>query len=128
MFYWILNFELISEIGEVEGAAQKYNRRLIYHQLDVTNESAVTECFSKFVPTLRYPVKGLVACAGLSLNGPATDFPASSFRKILDINVTGTFLVAQATAREIMRVNETGSIVLVASMSGYGVNKVCGFS
>ena len=76
------------------------------------------------MPTLRHPVRGLVACAGLSCNGPATEFPVSSFRRMLDINVAGTFLIAQATAREMSKANLTGSIVLVASMSGYVSNKV----
>lgn len=115
---------LIIPTGDVENAATKHERRLSYYQLDVTDENAVSETFARFIPTLRYPVKGLVACAGLSRNGPATDFPASSFRRVLDINVTGTFLTAQATARELIRTNTSGSMVLVASMSGYGVNRV----
>lgn len=43
---------------------------------------------------------------------------------MLDINVTGTFLVAQAAAREMLRTNTTGSMVFVASISGYVSNKV----
>ncbi|CAI7573362.1 unnamed protein product [Penicillium pancosmium] len=108
---------------DVEDSAKKHDCQLSYLQLDVTDENAVSETFANFVPSLRYPIKGLVACAGLSLNGPATEFPASSFRKVLDINVTGTFLIAQATAREMTRTNTTGSMVLVASMSGYCSNK-----
>lgn len=69
-------------------------------------------------------MKGLVTCAGLSLDGPSSEFPASAFRKVLDINVTGTFLVAQATARAMISANTPGSMVFVASMSGYGANKV----
>ena len=109
---------------EVEAAAIKYSGQLTYYPLDVTDETAVEETFAQFIPTLRYPVKGLVACAGLSRNGPATEFPVSSFRRVLDINVTGTFLVAQATAREMRKINTTGSMVFVASMSGYVSNKV----
>ncbi|KAE8419512.1 hypothetical protein BDV36DRAFT_282164 [Aspergillus pseudocaelatus] len=75
------------------------------------------------MPTLRYPLKGLVVCAGLSRNGPSTEFPISSFRRVLDINVTGTFLIAQAAAKELIKANVTGSIVFVASMSGYVSNK-----
>lgn len=90
----------------------------------MTDETAITETLSKIVPTLRYPLKGLVACAGLSRNGPATDFPASEFRRMLDVNVAGSFLIAQAVAREMVRTNTTGSMVLVASMSGYVSNKV----
>lgn len=107
----------------MEAAAKKYERQLSYFSLDITDERAVQATFAKFMPTLRYPLKGLVACAGLSRNGPSTEFPASSFRRVLDINVTGTFLIAQAVARELAQTNTTGSMVLVASMSGYVSNK-----
>ncbi|RAK95507.1 short-chain dehydrogenase [Aspergillus ibericus CBS 121593] len=112
-----------SNWNEVKAAATRYSCQLTYYPLDVTDETAVEKTFAHFIPALRYPLKGLVACAGLSRNGPATEFPVSSFRRILDINVTGTFLIAQATAREVMRTNTTGSIVFVASMSGYVSNK-----
>ncbi|KAJ5291924.1 short-chain dehydrogenase [Penicillium angulare] len=112
-----------SNWDDVENAAEKSQRRLSYYQLDVTDENAVAETFGKFIPTLRYPVKGVVTCAGLSRNGPATEFPASSFRKIFDINVTGTFLVAQATAREMIRTNVTGSMVLVATATAEALQK-----
>ncbi|KAJ5706981.1 short-chain dehydrogenase [Penicillium malachiteum] len=108
---------------EVEAAAKKYGRQLSYYPLDITDENAVSAAFDKFMPTLPYPLKGLVACAGLSRNGPATQFPVSSFRRVLDINVTGTFLIAQATANELLKANTTGSMLLVASMSGYVSNK-----
>lgn len=110
--------------AEVVNAANKHDRQLIYYPLDVTDEIAVTSTFAKFTPTLRFPLKGLVACAGVSRNGPSTEFPAASFRCVLDTNVTGTFLIAQATANEMVKTNSTGSMVLVASMSGYVSNKV----
>ncbi|KAJ5729956.1 uncharacterized protein N7483_004464 [Penicillium malachiteum] len=110
-------------VYEVEAAAKKYERQLSYYPLDITDENAVTAAFAKFMPTLRCPLKGLVSCAGLSRNGPATQFPVSSFRRVLDINVTGTFLITQAVANELLKANTTGSMVLVASMSGYVSNK-----
>ncbi|KAK9418970.1 putative D-arabinitol 2-dehydrogenase [Seiridium unicorne] len=106
----------------VRKAAEKYAGNLTYHQCDVRDAQGITDTFSEFVPSLRYPIRGLVACAGVSDNGPATEFPAESFRRLLDINVTGTFLVAQAVAREVLKSGATASMVLVASMSGYGVD------
>ncbi|EYE90302.1 short-chain dehydrogenase [Aspergillus ruber CBS 135680] len=109
--------------NKVEATATNHAGQLFYYSLDITDENAVAETFATFGPTLRYPLKGLVSCAGLSLNGTSTDFPAASFCRMLDINVTGTFLVAQATAREMAKTRSTGSMVLVASMSGYVSNK-----
>lgn len=88
------------------------------------SDKSVAETFANFVPTLRFPIRGLVACAGVSDNGPATEFPTESFSRLLDINVTGTFRIAQAVAREVHRANVTASMVFVARMSGYVSNKV----
>jgi NAD(P)-dependent dehydrogenase (short-subunit alcohol dehydrogenase family) len=90
----------------------------------VTNSDQVAAVFEKFLPTLRKPLRGFVACAGLSQTFAAVDYPISAFRRLFDINVTGIFAVAQAAAREMMRTGENGSMVFVASMSGYVVNKV----
>jgi hypothetical protein len=45
----------------------------------------------------------------------------------VDIDVTGTFLVAQAVAKEALKTGMADSLVLVASMSGYVSNKVSGY-
>jgi NAD(P)-dependent dehydrogenase (short-subunit alcohol dehydrogenase family) len=44
------------------------------------------------------------------------------WRRLIDINLTGSFLVSQAAGRAMMAANKPGSIVLVASMSGSIVN------
>jgi NAD(P)-dependent dehydrogenase (short-subunit alcohol dehydrogenase family) len=44
------------------------------------------------------------------------------FRRLIDINVTGTFLVAQAVAQKMIETKTPGSMVFVASMSGSIVN------
>lgn len=44
------------------------------------------------------------------------------FRRLIDINVTGTFLVAQACAQRMIEAKNGGSLVFVASMSGSIVN------
>ncbi|KAI0171225.1 oxidoreductase [Pestalotiopsis sp. NC0098] len=111
-----------SDWDAVLKAAEKYGGNVSYYQCNVRDEQGVTDTFAKF-QDLRFPIRGLVACAGVSDDGPATEFPADSFRRLLDINVTGTFLVAQATAREVVKHNTTASMVLVASMSGYVSNK-----
>jgi NAD(P)-dependent dehydrogenase (short-subunit alcohol dehydrogenase family) len=84
----------------------------------------MADVFATFAPQLKHPVRGMVACAGVSDNGPATDFPIESFRRLLDINVTGTFAVAQLVAQQVQKSGVSASMVLVASMSGYVSNKV----
>ena len=77
-----------------------------------------------FTSQLRNPIRGLVACVGQSDTGASIDYPASDFLRIININIMGTYIVAQATAREMKANNVDGSMVLVASMSGWVANKV----
>lgn len=114
----------ISLPAPVEAAAKKHSRNLSYYQCNVRDAQALTDTFAKFVPQLQQPLRGLVSCAGVSDNGPAVDFPVDSFRRMYDINVVGTFLVAQAVAKELLKTQLSGSMVFVASMSGYVSNKV----
>ena len=67
---------------------------------------------------------GLIAGAGVLAEHAALDHSRDDFTRILDVNVTGAFLSAQAAAREMVRCRSPGSIVLVASMSGLIANRV----
>lgn len=44
------------------------------------------------------------------------------FRRLIDINLTGAFLMSQAVGQAMIAANKPGSIVLIASMSGSIVN------
>jgi len=57
-----------------------------------------------------------------SSNLKAESYNPEMFRRLMDINVTGSFLVAQATARTMIKAGNGGSIIFVASMSGRIVN------
>jgi NAD(P)-dependent dehydrogenase (short-subunit alcohol dehydrogenase family) len=77
----------------------------------------------KIRSNLRYPIRGLVTCAAISGESDACEYPVEIFRRILDVNIAGTFLIARAVANEMHRENVTGSVVLIASMSGHVSNK-----
>ncbi|RSL43678.1 hypothetical protein CEP54_014991 [Fusarium duplospermum] len=109
--------------SQLNDLAKKHDGQISYQRPDVTNAQAIPETFASFVPGLRYPIRGFVGCAGVSDNGPAHEFSIERFRRLMEINVTGTFAVAQAVALEMKKANVDGSMVLVASMSGTVVNK-----
>lgn len=60
--------------------------------------------------------------AGIAHQAPAEELTAADWRRMIDVNLTGVFLAAQAEAR-IMLPNGGGSIVNIASMSGTIVNR-----
>jgi NAD(P)-dependent dehydrogenase (short-subunit alcohol dehydrogenase family) len=58
---------------------------------------------------------GLVACAGIMQTKPFADLSEAEWRRVLDINLTGTFLTVQAAGAAIGE--EGGSIVLFSSVA-----------
>lgn len=57
-----------------------------------------------------------------SSNIKAENYDSEKFRRLLDINITGSFLVAQAVGRHMISSGNGGSVVFIASMSGSIVN------
>ena len=98
--------------------------QITYLPCDVTNEQSVEKVFAEAESASRYPIRGLVTLAGISGRCPAVEYPVDAFRKIMDVNVTGTFLCARTAARIFHRLGVAGSIVMFASMSATNVNQV----
>jgi NAD(P)-dependent dehydrogenase (short-subunit alcohol dehydrogenase family) len=84
--------------------------------LDVTDEPAAMAAVSEVAQAFGR-LDGLLNSAGIGGDVPVLDTPVELFRKILDINVTGTFIVARAAAR-IMKDQGGGAIVNVGSIAG----------
>jgi gluconate 5-dehydrogenase len=59
----------------------------------------------------------LVNNAGTSWGAPAEDTPLEGWQKVLDVNLTGTFLFSQAAGRAMIE-RGGGSIVNIASVAG----------
>ncbi|KAJ5105919.1 short-chain dehydrogenase [Penicillium alfredii] len=103
--------------ARLESLAAQHGTQIAYHQADVTDADRISAVFAG-LRRLRYPLRGVVACAGIGNSTSAVNFDVAKFRRTLDVNLTGTFLVAQAAAREMRRHGQSGSMVLVASMAG----------
>lgn len=104
--------------------AQRHGVELQYQRVDVTKVQALSDAFEVALVQARYPLRGVVTCAGVTQALPAIEYPVSEFRRIMDVNITGTFLTAQLAARVFLKQGLSGSIVMIASMSGSIANKV----
>jgi NAD(P)-dependent dehydrogenase (short-subunit alcohol dehydrogenase family) len=91
-------------------------QRLFTQVLDVTNEPATEKAIAMAGEALSR-IDGVVNSAGIAADIPALDTPVDLFRKMLDVNVVGTFIVARAAAR-VMRGTGGGSIVNISSVAG----------
>lgn len=59
----------------------------------------------------------LINNAGVSWGEMPEDMPLEKWQKVLDVNLTGCFLMAQAVAREMLK-QKSGSIINIASIAG----------
>ncbi|REJ79285.1 MAG: SDR family NAD(P)-dependent oxidoreductase [Acidobacteria bacterium] len=59
----------------------------------------------------------LINNAGVSWGAMPEDMPLEKWQKVLDVNLTGCFLFAQAAGREMLK-RESGSIINITSISG----------
>src|SRR5205085_6928554 len=87
-----------------------------FQQLDVTDEQAVQELIARCDAEMG-PLTGLVNSAGVAANVHCLDTSAALFRKLLEVNLIGSFLTAREAARH-MSQRGRGSIVNLASVSG----------
>lgn len=60
----------------------------------------------------------LVNNAGITMTAPLPETSAADFRRVIEINLTGTFLGARAAVEAIRRHGEGGAIVNISSVAG----------
>ncbi|KAL6812138.1 hypothetical protein J3E69DRAFT_359877 [Trichoderma sp. SZMC 28015] len=112
----------------LQSLAKSLSRTLTYHACDISSQSLTTSVFELAAAQARYPVRGLVNCAGIGMVGDSIVYPEDQTRRTLDVNLAGSLYVAQAAAKVVTKQYHEGkslgaSFVFVASMSGYISNK-----
>lgn len=58
---------------------------------------------------------GIVCAAGTTRKAPVVDYSLADWNEVIGINLTGTFLCAQAAARQMLKGGQGGSIVIISS-------------
>lgn len=113
------------DITEAEKTAsqltEKYGCKAIAIPCDVTCEADVQKMMDRFISefsTIDFAINN----AGIANVIPAEEIAAKDFKKVVDVNLNGVFLTAQAAARQLIKEGKAGSIVNTASMSGHAIN------
>ncbi len=113
--------ELVAELGDA----------VIFHKVDVTSEADVTAGLDAAMAAFG-ALNGLVNCAGIVIGAKVASkgqpHPLDAYRKVLDVNVTGTFNLMRLT---VLRMEQNapdedggrGAIVNTASIAAFDGQK-----
>ena len=98
-----------------------YGVQAQFYKADVRDEKSIEDIMDSIVRDLGQ-IDIVVNSAGVADLVHAEDYPAEKFRRVIDINLNGSFLVTQAAARHMIAQGTGGSVIFIASMSGSIVN------
>jgi 2-dehydro-3-deoxy-D-gluconate 5-dehydrogenase len=103
------------ENGERAGEViRKGGGEAISFQCDISKEVEVEEIAQRVEKSLG-PVDILVNSAGINIRKKALEFSVAEWQKIIDVNLTGTFLACRAVGKR-MVARRSGRIVNIASI------------
>lgn len=108
------------DLATAEGTAEEVKKRggeASAFALDTTDPAAVTTFFE--TAEKRYGrLDVLINSAGIREISPVTELSHEEWSRVIDVNITGVFLCAQAFIRRLMAAGKPGAIVNLASTLG----------
>ncbi|KAJ4989219.1 hypothetical protein SVAN01_05298 [Stagonosporopsis vannaccii] len=105
--------------AQFEELASTFGVKTSYHQTDLTQQESLNTGFAKALESLGGTIDGCVPAAGIAIDKPFIEQTWEEFTRIQDINVRGVFFIVQLVAKQIIKQNTPGSIVLIASQSSH---------
>ncbi|KQV22136.1 3-oxoacyl-ACP reductase [Rhizobium sp. Root1203] len=87
-----------------------------YCTVDITNEAEVAKAVEKAASEMG-GIDGLINAAGIMSKGLATEVPADEWRRIIEVNLTGTYIVARSCI-PFLQLHDHSTIVNIASAQG----------
>ena len=107
------NNDFVSAEKLKQKVENKYNVKVLVIKCDISNEDQVKEMYDKVINTFKR-IDVVVNNAAVEICSDIKDKNYDSFRKVLDVNVIGTFLVSKYFG-ELMFKNKTGKIINISS-------------
>ncbi|KAK9474054.1 uncharacterized protein V1510DRAFT_413484 [Dipodascopsis tothii] len=115
--------DLRPDVGEAACASltKVHGTPAQFFAVDVTAYDAVARIMDDIVAKFG-SIDILLNSAGVVENIPAEDYSYERFKRVIDINLNGSFVCAQLAGKKMIEAGTGGSIILVGSMSGSIVN------
>jgi gluconate 5-dehydrogenase len=115
---------------KLELAKQEYAKKGIQihtYVLDVTNEEEVDRCIPQIEKEVG-PIDILVNNAGIIKRIPILEMKADEFRQVLDVDLTGPFIMSKAVAKGMVERGGGKIINMCSMMSELGRNTVSAYA
>lgn len=105
-------------LDEVVTEIESLGRKTLATVADISNSQAVDEMVAKTLGKFGQ-IDVLVNSVGIlgTMDTSFTEFAEEDWRGILDVNLTGTFLISRAVAKSMVSQGKGGKIVLIASVA-----------
>lgn len=107
-------------LDAVAADLRQYGRRVETLRVDIADPRDV-EHMAAFAVEQFGRIDVLVNNAGISTMVPAEDMSLDDWRRVIDVNLTGSFLCAQAVGRQMLQQGR-GKIINIASVYGQAAN------
>lgn len=107
-------FELLKELAT---QIERQGGRALPIRTDVTESGQVEACVDQAEARLG-PISIVVNCAGVLVQEWLATFSEADFDRLMDTNLKGAWMVAQATARRMIEAGRGGSIINIGSIAG----------
>jgi NAD(P)-dependent dehydrogenase (short-subunit alcohol dehydrogenase family) len=101
--------------------AKKFGVKTVAEECDVSSEAQVKDLFARLTKTFAH-IDAVHSNAGILAKNDCGDIEFAEWEKIVKINLTGMFLINQASAHHMKGIGG-GAIVNTASMSAHIVNR-----
>jgi gluconate 5-dehydrogenase len=98
--------------------ADRFGRRVIGLRCDVAHEEEIEQTVVRVTEQLG-EIGILINNAGASWWGLPQDIPLAGWKKVVDVNLTGTFLACRHVARRMIARGSGGTIINIASVGAF---------
>lgn len=108
--------------NEAAAKIRRENGKCVACPGDSSNKDFITEMISVAVSTSGQ-LDIAIANSGITLFGDFLTYPEESLNKVLNVNIAGTFLLAQAAVNQMKKQGHGGSLLFTSSVTGHQAHK-----
>ena len=108
---------------QLETAAQKIHtdtgKKVSTYPFDMGNIKGIEALFDNIAAETK-GIDILVNCAGTTIRGPSEDVDLDTWNRVIEVNLTATFVLSQAFCRHLRKADKAGRIINIGSLTCHG--------